>query len=113
MSSITPENILFSTDDIFGVRVRTTKSYFQKIISLKHTELEVAIDEIVFTLQKPDEVWMSVQDGTIKLYHRKRDNNRTLVIVVKYLTIDEGFLVTMYETSNPHRKGKKVWPKTK
>ena len=53
-------DLYFETTDIFGKRVRTTTSYWNKIFSIKHKELIISKTEVIKTLQKPDEVRISI-----------------------------------------------------
>lgn len=103
------EDIFFETIDVFGTSVRTTKSYWDKIIKEKHTELAVSHKDVIATLNDPDEVYKSVQDEYIKLFYKKLKDS-FLVVVVKYLS-DSGFVVTCYQTTKTKRKGIKLWPK--
>lgn len=75
----------------------------------KHKELEFGIEDVVNTLQKPDEVYRSVTDEYIRLFHRKY-HEETLIVVVKYLN-GNGFVVTVYQTSKEKRKGEQLWPR--
>ena len=102
------ENLLFAVTDVFGKKVRLTKSYWLKIKTEKHRELTFDYKEVIKTLEKPDEVYLSVSDDYIRLFFKKyRDS--TLVVLVKYLNGD-GFVVTVYQTSKVKRKGVKIWP---
>lgn len=106
--NIVQESILFSVTDVFRNTVRTTKEYWQKIKTSKHQELTLDYPDCIKALETPDEVYQSVQDPYISLFY-KRVNDKTLVVVVKYLN-DDGFVVTAYQTSKTKRKGKRLWP---
>ena len=105
----TTGNWLFETVDVFGKRIRTTKSYWEKIKKEKHKELRFDITEIIKTIARPDEVYKSVRDEFIHI-HYKKYKQETLVAVIKHLNGD-GFLITAYQTSKIKRKGDKIWPK--
>ena len=109
MKSVSKSDFLFEVRDIFGKRVRTTQTYWEKIFLLKHKELKIETSEIVYILENPDEVRRSVQDPFIRLFYKKV-KNRYIVVVVKYLN-GNGFVVTIYKTSIYKRKGEKLWPK--
>lgn len=102
--------LLFSVTDIFGKKVRTTKNYWDRIKTDKHRELTADHTEVMKTIQKPDEVYQSVQDPYISLFYKNLSGGITLVVVLKYLNGD-GFVVTVYETTKVKRKGEKLWPK--
>lgn len=108
---IIPVNILFEVIDVLGKKVRITKLYWLRIKSEKHRELTYDYPEVVRTLEKSDEVYISVRDAYIRLFF-KNFRDTTLVVLVKYLNGD-GFIVTVYQTSKVKRKGEKVWPKQK
>lgn len=103
-------DIYFEVKDIFGKRVRTSKIYWQKILHIKHTELKLKKSEVIITLERPDEVRVSIKDPFIYLFYRQISKFRFLVVVVKYLNGD-GFIVTIYKTLKLQRKGEKLWPK--
>ena len=111
MAAITKNVILFEVTDVFGKKVRITKSYWLRIKSEKHRELRFDYTEVINTLDKPDEVYISVRDTYIRLFF-KNFGQSTLVVLVKYLNGD-GFVVTVYQTSKVKRKGEKIWPKQK
>lgn len=75
----------------------------------KHADLIYDLDAVQETLVEPDEVYQGVRDPDIILYY-KRMNRYTLVVVAKHLN-NQGFVVTVYQTSRPKKKGEKLWPK--
>lgn len=107
-----PFDLLFAVKDIFGRKIRTTKSYWLKIKTLKHKELQFGIEEVQQTLINPDEVRLSVTDTTIFLYAKKVEKYDILIVAVKVLN-GEGFLVTCYQTKEHIKKGELLWPKQK
>jgi len=111
VSRIQKSEILFETKDVTGNTVRTSTSYWEKILQLKHAELTTSTKEVISTLQNPEEVRESIQDSHILLFYRRWDN-LYLVIVVKYIQT-MGFIVTMYKTSKVKRKGTIVWQQKK
>jgi len=102
-------NFLFEVVDVFGNKIRTTKSYWNKIITKKHPDFKYSTKEIENTIKKPDTVFRSIQDPTIVLYRKKMESD-TIVIVAKLLNSD-GFVVTFYQTTKPQKKGEVLWPK--
>lgn len=106
---VTKENLLFEVVDVFGKKVRTTKEYWKKIKTEKHSELKFDYNDVLETLTKPDEVYISVRDPYIRLFY-KNFAKTTLVVLVKYLN-NEGFVVTVYQTSKVKRKGERLWPR--
>lgn len=109
MKKLIPAKKLFEVKDVFGKRIRTTQDYWQKIKTKKHRELKYGIREVKITLRKPDRVNQSIRDPDIALYFKKLEKD-TLVVIAKYLN-REGFLLTVYQTRKPKKKGKQLWPK--
>ena len=105
-------DILFEVIDIFGKKIRTTESYWEKIKQVKHRELKYGISEVKKVLTKPDEVRRSVTDVTIYLYAKRVDEYDILIVAVKILN-GEGFIVTSYQTKVYKQKGELLWPKQK
>src|SRR5207253_2670003 len=108
--NITVNEILFEVLDVFGKKIRTTKSYWKKIKTVKHRELKYGTADIKKTLTTPDEIRRSVTDATIILYARKVARYDILIVAVKILNGD-GFLVTAYQTRIYRQKGELLWPK--
>lgn len=106
--SIVSGDVLFEITDIFGLSIRTTNAYWQKITKEKHRELHVDITNVIAALQKPDEVYKSVQDDFINIYYKQMNEN-FLVVVVKFVN-ECGFVITCYQTSKTKRKGEQLWP---
>lgn len=112
LKTIHKYEVLFEEKDILGRTIRTTKDYWQKIITIKHRELKYAINEVKQTLVQPDEIRQSVTDETILLYAKRFQQYDILIVAVKVLNGD-GFLVTVYQTTVYKQKGKLLWPKQK
>lgn len=105
-------DVLFEITDVFGKKIRTTKSYWEKIKQVKHRELKYGIPEVKKTISQPDEVRRSVTDATIFLYAKKVEKYDILLVAVKILN-GEGFIVTSYQTKVYKQKGELLWPKQK
>lgn len=103
-------DLLFEVKDPLGRKIRTTKSYWEKIKNIKHPELKYGVNEAKETLNIPDEIHQSVTDSTIILYARKIGEYGILVVTVKILN-GEGFVVTVYQTVEYKPKGELIWQK--
>ncbi len=101
---LTQHSLLFEVKDPLGRKVRTTKSYWEKIINIKHPELKYGVDDAKETLVNPDEIRASVTDTTVVLYVRTVNNYDILVVTVKILNGD-GFVITVYQTAEYKAKG--------
>src|SRR3989338_4827374 len=111
MTQIVKHETLFEVKDIFGTTIRTSKPYWESIKNIKHQDLQFTTKEVIATLQKPDQVYLSVKDEFILLFYKTYPTT-TLVVVVKYLN-QRGFIITVYKTSKTKHKGKQLWPKSK
>lgn len=94
--TLVSEELLFTTTDVFGRMVRTTRRYWQKIKEEKHTELTAEPGDVVKVISHPDEVYRSVQDPFIAIYYKKQRDDTSLVVLVKFVG-EAGF-------------GEKLWP---
>ena len=104
-------DILFEVKDPLGRKIRTSKSYWEKIIKIKNPELKFGIDESKQALVNPDEIRRSVTDSTVVLYVRKVNDYDILIVTVKLLNGD-GFIITVYQTQVYKAKGELVWQRT-
>ena len=109
MNPLEKSDVLFQTTDILGRQISTTKQYWDKIMHIKHRELNTNIQEVIDVLENPDQVRVSIQDPHIALFY-KLNNEKQFVIVVKYID-NRGFIVTMYKTSKFKQKGEILWSK--
>ncbi|MDA1317468.1 MAG: hypothetical protein O3B87_05655 [bacterium] len=109
MNPLEKSDVLFQTTDVLGRQISTTKQYWDKIMLIKHRELNTNIQEAIDVLENPDEVRESNQDAHISLFY-KMINQKQMVIVVKYIG-NRGFIVTMYRTSKQKQKGDLLWQK--
>jgi len=99
--------ILFDIQTPLGFSVRTTKRYWEKVVT-KHPDLTERIEDVKKALQAPTAIRRSSQDNTTFLFYLK-EQKHWLVAVVKRLDGD-GFLVTSYRTDTI-KEGEQVWPK--
>jgi hypothetical protein len=100
--------IRFAIATPLGFSVRTTESYWQKLI-LKHpdiTDLEALVQQ---ALQAPDEIRQSSRDDDILLFYCLRKPQRWVVAVARRLN-GEGFLITAYQT-DAIKEGVLLWPR--
>jgi hypothetical protein len=92
-----PRKTKFEVVSSLGKKIRTSESYWAKIISTKHPAMAGQENLVKLTLKGPEEVRRSRKDGTVHLYYRKSGDNYCCV-VAKHLNGD-GFVVTTYMTS--------------
>ncbi|MBI4823737.1 MAG: DUF4258 domain-containing protein [Nitrospirae bacterium] len=88
-----------------NVEIRTTKEYWQYLITKKHKIMENKEALVRETLNQPDEVRQSKINKDVFLYYRRFD--KLYCIVVKH-TGQEGFLITAYPVDKV-KEGEVVW----
>ena len=91
-----------------GFTVRTSESYWQKLI-IKHPDIAGLEIDIKQTLADPDEIRRSSRDPNILLFYLKIKEKRWAVAVAKRLNGD-GFLITAYQT-DAIKEGAQLWHK--
>ncbi len=89
-----------------GVLVRTTHSYWDKIVTIKHPNMAGQEDVIKQFLQKPTEIRRSQSDPNVFLYY-KSEPPYYVCVVARHLN-GEGFIITAYRTDRIKR-GESVW----
>ena len=77
-----------------GFAVRTSKSYWQRLI-LKHPDIEALANLVEQALTTPDEIRHSSRDVGVLLFYLAHDEQRWVVAVARRLNGD-GFLITAY-----------------
>lgn len=96
--------------DCFGREVRLTNERLTHILG--RAEMRDMREEIIHTLQTPEEVRISRTDTNVRLfyefYSRTAVGDKWLCVVVKYLT-DDAFVITAYLTDRL-KAGERVWP---
>lgn len=99
------EGIYFKIRTPLNVEVRTTASYWEYLITIKHPVMKEKEDIVRAVLQLPDEIRQSKTDKDIFLYYKKSD--RLYCVVVRH-TGAEGFLITAYPTDKV-KEGDVIW----
>jgi hypothetical protein len=90
-----------------GIEIRTTKEYWNYIITKKHTVMHGKEEIVIETLRDPDEIRRSVIDYSVFLYYKRLD--RLYCAVAKHIN-SNGFLITAYPTEKV-KEGDTVWTK--
>lgn len=73
--------------------IRTTKEYWEFIISVKHTNISGKENEVIKTLKYPEFIRKSNKDERVFLYY-KRSGNMYLCVACRHLN-GEGFIITI------------------
>ena len=103
------EDILFEVSTPLGFRVRTTRSYWMLISTIKHPVMAGRENDVIDALEKPDEIRVSKRDEAVYLFYKSERLNRWVCAVAKQLNGD-GFLITAYPT-DAIKEGVRIWPK--
>jgi len=99
--------IYFSVKTPLGVDVRTTVTYWEYLITIKHPIMKGKEEIVKTALQSPDEIRQSITDKDVFLYYKQFD--KLYCVVVKHIGI-EGFLITSYPADKV-KEGDRVWTK--
>ena len=102
-------DLIFQVPTLLGFRVRTTRSYWETIICVKHPAMAGREQEVKATLESPEEIRRSRIDPDVYLFYRTEGADRWVCAVTKHRN-EEGFLITAYPT-DAIKEGTTVWPK--
>ena len=103
------DEIYFEVPTPLDFNVRTTRSYWELIITTKHPVMSGREVEVQNTLRTPDEIRRSRNDSSVHLFYRLERPNRWTCVVVKRLN-GEGFLITTFPTDGI-KEGERIWSK--
>ncbi len=101
--------LLFEVQTPLGFRVRTTRSYWELIVRIKHPVMEGRAVDVQHVLTHPNEVRQSRSDAAVYLFYGQEKPGRWTCAVIKRLD-GEGFLITAYPT-DAIKEGERIWPK--
>jgi len=101
--------IFFIVETPLGFSVRTTISYWNVIITIKHPIMKGREASVKLALSDPNEIRQSKSDDSVYLFYLSDDDKRWICAVTKKLNGD-GFLITAYRTS-AIKEGILVWQK--
>lgn len=101
------DDILFNVETPLGFRVRTTRRYWDFLVSQKHTVINGRENDAVEALRDPSEVRRSRSDPNAFLFYRIERPGRWLCVVAKRLNGD-GFIITAYP-ADAIKEGETVW----
>ena len=104
------EDIYFSVQTPKGIIIRTTKSYWVRIITVKHPSIAKYEKQVKEALENPDEIRKSQQDEKVHLYYRKIGKLH-ICVVVDHTQETEGYIITTYLTDRI-KEGEQIYVKT-
>ncbi len=102
---VSEEEIYFAIPTPLHIEVRTTGSYWNYLITIKHPVMRGKEDIVKTVLQLPDEIRQSRTDKEVFLYYKQFDR---LYCVVARHSGTEGFLITAYPTDKV-KEGDVIW----
>ena len=100
---------LFNVDTPLGFSVRTTRRYWDKLVTMKHDSMFGREEDVVDILQTPDVVRRSRNDINVFLFYRLERPGRWICVVAKRPN-GQGFLLTTYPT-DAIKQGEPIWKK--
>lgn len=101
-----PTDVYFEVDTPLGVKIRTTKDYWKKIITIKHPIIAKYESKVKESLKKPTEIRRSKQDPKVHLYYLNI-GNIYVCTVCDHLDNKSGYIITAYLTKRI-REGEKI-----
>lgn len=103
------DDIYFQVQTPLGVTIRTTKDYWEIIVSTKHPSVKRFESEVGKTLVNPDQIRRSKQDQKVCLYY-KSIGKLFMCIVVDHINDKEGYIITAYLTDRI-KEGEQIYVK--
>jgi len=99
-------DVYFEVNTPLGVKIRTTKDYWKKIISIKHPIIAKYEKQVKESLKRPTKIRKSKQDPSVHLYYKDL-GNIYVCVVCDHIDIKNGYIITAYLTTRI-REGEKV-----
>lgn len=102
-------DVFFAIKTPLGTRIRTTKAYWKRIITLKHPSIAKYKNQVQETLKDPDQIRRSKQDLRVHLYYRNIGKVHVCV-VADHVDQRQGYIITAYLTDRI-KEGVKIYVK--
>ena len=99
------KRIHFAVKTPLNIEVKTTVTYWEYVITIKHKVMKGKEDIVKTTLQASDEIRQSRTDKEVFLYYKQFD--KLYCVVVRHTEM-EGFLITAYPTDKV-KEGDVIW----
>ena len=91
-----------------NVPVRLTRERWLHI-SLGHPEMAAFYDEILETVENPENVYQGIYKELLAVKRQNNDPSKFIVVVYKEVDKDDGFIITSFITNKePYFKNKKI-----
>lgn len=99
-------DVYFEVETPLGIKIRTTKDYWKKIVTIKHPIIAKYGKQVKGSLKRPTEIRRSKQDPKVHLYY-KNIGNIYVCTVCDHLDNKNGYIITAYLTKKI-REGEKI-----
>ena len=99
-------DVYFEVETPLGVKIRTTKDYWKKIVTIKHPIIAKYEEKVKESLKNPTEIRRSKQDPSVHLYYKDL-GNIYVCTVCDHVDNKNGYIITAYLTKRI-REGEKV-----
>jgi hypothetical protein len=104
------KGVYFEIKTPLGITVRTTKEYWEKIITLKHPSIAKYENKVKEALEEPDQIRRSKQDLGVNLYYKSL-GEIYVCAVVDQIDSFEGYIITAYLTDRI-KEGEQIYDKS-
>lgn len=104
-------DVLFTILTPLGVSVRTTKEYWETIITTKHPSIAKYKKKAQETLKTPDQIRRSTKDPRVYLYYRNI-GEINICVVADHVDRTNGYIITAYLTDRI-KEGEQIYVKNK
>jgi len=101
----------FKVKTPLGITIRTTKDYWQRIITTKHPSIAKYESKVKEALKDPDEIRKSKQDIKVHLYYLSI-GKVYVCVVADHVNSKEGYIITAYLTDRI-KEGEQIYVKNK
>lgn len=103
-------DVYFKIKTPLGITIRTTKDYWQQIVTIKHPSVAKYESGVKEALKDPDEIRRSKQDIRVHLYY-KSIGKLFVCAVADHISSKEGYLITSYLTDRI-KEGEQIYVKS-
>lgn len=104
-----PDDLVLDIQTPLGFQVHVTRLYWELIVTVKHPIMSGREQDVIETLESPDEIRLSRSDDNVYLFYKQKHARRWVCAVTKRLN-GNGFLITAYPT-DAIKEGARIWPK--
>lgn len=102
-------DVYFEVRTPLGVKIRTTKAYWKRIVTLKHPSIAKYETQVKDALKNPVEIRRSKQDPKVHLYYGNI-GDLYVCAVADHLNNINGYVITAYLTDRI-KEGEKIYVK--